>query len=161
MIEVTGDLWSYHADVRCITTNGDTNSYGEAVMGRGCALQAKKRKPLLTSQLGVMLRDFGNMVHVLSYEDPAIGTLLTFPVKHRWQDPADLALIAKSAVELVELIECLFAWRVLYPDLPPLRIVVPRPGCGAGQRDWTTEVKPLLVDVLDDRFHIIHFTPHF
>lgn len=39
MREEPGDIW----DHRCIaiTTNGDTNRLGQAVMGRGVALQAK------------------------------------------------------------------------------------------------------------------------
>jgi hypothetical protein len=100
MIEVVGNLWTYPADFRVITTNGATRGDGLAVMGRGCALEAKKRYPKLARLLGERLRARGN--HVQFFSDREIGDrlgLFTFPVKHRWDQPADLDLIRRSTEE--------------------------------------------------------------
>ena len=62
MREVVGDIWDYHAKGHWvgITTNAVTKENGEAVMGRGIALQAAQRFPLLARQLGAKLRHDGN-----------------------------------------------------------------------------------------------------
>jgi hypothetical protein len=36
-------------------------------------------------------------------------------------------------------------------------VVLPRPGCGAGELDWTRFVRPALTALLDDRFVAITF----
>lgn len=156
MIEVVGDLWTYPADIRCITTNGMVNSRGEAVMGRGCALQAKQRWPHIAKSFGTRLLAEGNKVLQLAYVTSALNNggapfwLLSFPTKHHWRDEADLDLIARSAGELTDYVA---GWEGLCERSPV--VVIPRPGVGNGKRDWETEVKPILSDLLDDRFHII------
>ena len=140
MIEVTGDLWTYPADFRVITTNGARRRDGCAVMGRGCAAEAKAKYPALPALLGDRLRRRGNHVHFFSREELGVGAaqgLFTFPVKHVWDQPADLALIAQSVAEFK---------RVL---LESARYVMPRPGCGNGQLDWN-DVKPLLLELPDN-----------
>ncbi len=141
MLEATGDLWTYPADMRCITTNGFVKLNGHAVMGRGCAREAAQKWPELPKELGTVLMAKGNKVRI--YE-PA--PLVTFPVKHAWFEKADPDLIVKSAKELVALTD-LEGWK---------SVVIPRPGCGNGQLKWE-DVKPLLEPILDDRFTIITF----
>lgn len=67
MIEQTCDLWAPHATpehllVRCITTNGDVNRFGEAVMGRGVAKQTISRVSEMPHILGTHLRKNGNVI---------------------------------------------------------------------------------------------------
>jgi len=146
MIEVVGNLWSYPADFRVITTNGTVKANGCAVMGRGCAREATLRYPTLSRLLGERLRARGNHVHFFS--DQELGDrlgLFTFPVKHDWHDPADLALIEQSTAEL--------ARQLLASSI----YVLPRPGCGNGQRTWD-EVRPLVAG-LPDNVHVIDFGP--
>jgi hypothetical protein len=152
MKEVTGNLWTYPADVRVITTNGTVKKNGECVMGRGCALEAVKgtqhngKWPGLPSILGAWLESEGNIPTYLgACVTPATGMLWSFPVKHNWYEKADLALIRKSA-------EYLAAF--LTPT--ESRIVLPRPGCGNGGLRWE-DVKPVLEPILDERFHVITF----
>ncbi len=142
MIEVFGNLWAYPAHARCITTNGYVRRDGCAVMGRGCAWEAARRYPKLAKYYGTRLKKEGNHVMILMRSP----LLLAFPVKHHWSEPADLALIEQSAVQLQAVFE-----------LAGKMIVLPRPGCGNGQRDWDREVKPLIASILDDRFHVITF----
>lgn len=147
MIEVTGDLWTYPADVRVITTNGFVKKNGEAVMGAGCAKEATKLYAGIATLLGKLLKDKGNHVHILRYGDffPK-DVLVSFPVKHNWFENADLELIERSAQELVAL-----AGNYAHTTV----FVIPRPGCGNGKRDWETEVRPILEKYFDDRFHVI------
>jgi hypothetical protein len=152
MIEMTCDLWTTPADARCVTTNGATRRDGHAVMGRGTALQAAQRYEGLAVYFGRLLRERGNRVHVLlqamaTYPKEVELTeyLVSFPVKHHWREQADLDLIARSAHELVALAD----------KHSMCRILLPRPGCGNGQRDWETEVKPILSPILDSRFVVV------
>lgn len=126
MIERRGNLWTYPADWRVITTNGYVRKDGCAVMGRGCAYEAAQKFIMLPSQLGRKLRKQGNHVHLF----PDIR-IITFPVKHAWDQDADLALIERSVRELLQVLD------------PKQRYVMPRPGCGNGRLGWNT-VRPLL-----------------
>lgn len=165
MKEVTGNLWTYKpADcvydndidnniVRVITTNGYVKNNGKAVMGRGCALEARNRFRDLDLILGEQITENGNNVrrlvtqhHNSNFPQQAI-TLVSFPVKHNWWEPADLALIERSAIQIANL-----AWRNGHWQ----HIIIPRPGCGNGQLNWS-DVKPILEPILDDRFLIITF----
>ena len=142
MIEVTGNLWTYPADVRVITTNGTVKANGECVMGRGCALEAKRQQQGIALALGRLIQQRGNHVHLLNNGKVE---LYSFPVKHHWMQKADLALIARSAEELLCEVET-----------GPLVVVLPRPGCGNGGLKWS-DVKPAIAPILDDRFHVITF----
>lgn len=63
-----------------------------------------------------------------------------------WMAKAQLPLIAQSAYALEHVTDQM-GWT---------KVVLPRPGCGAGDLRWE-EVKPVLDPILDDRFAIITF----
>lgn len=151
MTEVVGDLWTFPANIRVITTNGTVTKSGLAVMGRGCALEATHKFPGLRTSLGWKLKTSGNHVHVLrvgEFENPS-EVLVSFPVKHEWFQPADLELIRKSALELRS---------VVSNYKHTVRVVLPRPGCGNGKLRWE-DVKPVLEPILDERFFVITDKP--
>lgn len=132
-----------------ITTNGTVKKNGEAVMGRGCALEAAQRFPSLPALLGEHLQFDGNHVGVFVNEDLDAThefDLVTFPVKHHWRERASLELIIRSAQELVALADpyCV-GWKT---------ILLPRPGCGNGGLSWHI-VGSTLARILDDRFTVI------
>ena len=140
MIEQSSqDIWTYQANCVVITTNGFVRRDGACVMGRGIALQAKRRYPSVEYRIGEAIRSQGNHVYMM-------GDLCTFPVKHNWWEKADLDLIRRSAQELAELAR-------QYPDMV---FAMPHPGCHNGGRDWS-EVKPLLESVLPDNIHIVDY----
>ena len=144
MQEIYGDIWEQHKLKRwvVITTNGTVRKDGACVMGRGVAKQAADKFPNLPFKLGEALKVGGNNVHIFDYLK-----IITLPVKYGWREPADLALIERSLKQLV-------AWA----DVPPRKhgkFYMVRPGCANGRRDWETEVKPLCVKYLDDRFVIV------
>jgi hypothetical protein len=141
MIEVVGNLWTYPADWRIITTNGFVKSNGECVMGRGCAREAKVQFPKLAKELGTQIKEVGNVVHRFDQYK-----LLSFPVKHSWWEKADLALIQQSVNQLQEL---------LLGQFDETEIVMPRPGCGNGQLSWK-DVQPIMAQ-LPDNIKVIDF----
>jgi hypothetical protein len=63
-----------------------------------------------------------------------------------WACKAKHEIITESAKQLVEMADK-FRWQ---------RIVLPRPGCGAGELEWC-EIEALLQTHLDDRFEAITF----
>lgn len=134
MTEAFGNLWDYPADWRVITTNGTVKQNGEAVMGRGCAAEAKAKFPGIAKALGTHLASVGNIMCVATELK-----LLTFPVKHHWFQDADPRLIEESAADLARFARA----------IAPATIVLPRPGCGNGRLSWAM-VKPLLADLPDN-----------
>lgn len=145
MKETTGNLWDQEADALCITTNGAVTKDGHATMGAGCALEARSMFDGISKQLGGLIEELGNCVHVLPYAHNG-AYLVSFPVKEHWRDLADFKLIEKSANELVRMADE-YRWQ---------SVVLPRPGCGNGHRRWD-QVRPILEPILDDRFTVITF----
>lgn len=140
MKEIKGNLWDYFEKpntVIFITTNGFVKNNGEAVMGRGCALEAKVRFPDLPKILGRLIRFHGNKPIALRFG------LWSFPVKHNWWEKADIELIRRSTEVLNKVANNAKDWT----------FVLPRPGCGNGKLTWG-EVKPIL-EVLPDNVLVI------
>lgn len=159
-------------DAICITTNGFVTSAGRAVMGMGIAKAMSEEFPELPRVLGSNIKKHGNHVNTLMYHN---GTMLvSFPVKpvsKVCQDPqhdmvkhavgkytegsiipgfhckADVAIIEKSCIELMNLIEA-YDWEYC---------VIPIPGCGAGELNYLRDVKKICEDNLDDRVWMCSF----
>jgi hypothetical protein len=158
MKEIAADLWSFSpADARAVTTNGFVTSKGELVMGGGCAKEARDRWPQVPALLGEKVARLGNHLHVLLPESYGGDVpLVSFPTKPAtgpngepgFKMPSDLKLIRRSAAQIVAVANA-FEWE---------NIVIPRPGVGLGGLQWDV-VKPLLADLLDDRFTIVTFAP--
>lgn len=144
MNEATGNLWTFPAEIRVITTNLFVKRNGEAVMGRGCAREAAQRWPHMPALLGRAILDGGvSTTDLGTWSDEHI---VAMPVKHNWWKPADLSLIEHSAQDLADL-TTLRKWST---------VVLPRPGCGNGQLSWR-DVEPVLRNILDNRFTVITF----
>ncbi len=107
-------------------------------MGRGIALEAMQRYPYLPQVLGDTIAKNGLRVE-LFFTDK----LIAFPVKYHFKDKADINLILRSTIQLVDASQRIEG-----------RILMGRPGCGWGHLDWV-EVEPMLQHYLvDDRFVI-------
>lgn len=173
-------------DAICITTNGFVKRNGECVMGKGCAKQAAVKYPGLTKDLGTAIRANGNVVQILRtavLENGHIIHLVAFPVKgvgmdlmphvyynekEPWQDKvvkhmhdkfsngdrvpgwalkADPFIISRSCRELTALAD----------ERGWTTVVLPRPGCGAGELKWDNVIKPLISVHLDDMYYCITY----
>jgi len=142
--EITGDIWDYHKKGHwiVITTNGNVKTNGEAVMGKGIALQAKQRYPDLPLMLGKQIQQVGNVLHHWGQEG-----LLFLPTKHNWWEKSDLELIEMGIQQLKDFFD------KIIKDYPtPIYLV--RPGCSSGGLDWK-DVKPILEKYLDNRFVVV------
>lgn len=143
MLDVKVDLWSEPCTGLCITTNGYVKPNGRAVMGRGCALEAKKKFPDIDYTLGRVIKQFGNHVHPLRIDGQKV--IYSFPVKHNWWEQADIDLIKQSCRELAE-----FAKGAGHK-----LILLPRPGCGNGHLRWEY-VKPVIEELLPCNVVIVY-----
>jgi hypothetical protein len=169
-----GDIWNFLGlyDAICVTTNGTVTKNGEAVMGRGIALEAKTRFPGLEFRFGKMLQAHGNEpmqietsqgTAIVSFPTkpdytilPKDGQVRDFVVSHMvskfrpgqkvpgWACKSNLNLIEVSAIKLKEMADYR-QWRT---------VAVPQPGCGNGELLWE-DVRPVLERHFDDRFIIV------
>ncbi len=146
MKEITGNIWGYYdkGNWVVITTNGTVKKNGEAVMGRGVALEAKKRFPKFPATLGKFLNSYGNLVFTSNLTDEKYEPirLITFPTKNSPFEKSDMDLIERSAKQLA------------YVVPGSMTVYMVRPGCGNGGLDWK-DVKPVLEKYLDDRFVVV------
>lgn len=163
-----------NVDAICLTTNGFLKSNKHAVMGRGVAKQAAMKWPELPYAIGKILAEKGNHVAVAATGDvdAHVYSVVMFPVKpvsevcalacsnvvkHKRADfmPGDIVpgwaclantnIIRRSCEELVKLTD----------ERKWLRVVLPKPGAGAGELNYEQLVEPILVKYLDDRFYVI------
>lgn len=139
MKEDSGDLWTYNAEYRVVTTNGVINSSGSLVMGAGVALQARQRFPRMPLELGLLVKMRGNVPFLFEQE-----RVITLPTKNDWRDNSDLNLIVSSVKRLVALVD----------EREVSSVVMTRPGCGNGRLEWK-DVKAEIEGLLDDRFTVL------
>ena len=145
MTEQQADLWSTDADWVVVTTNLVVNRANEAVMGKGCALEAAQRHPHLARRYGEHILARGGEPYL--YENH----LVCLPTKVHWRQPAQLPLIEVGLRWLHALWEehSRAAGR-------PLTVVLPRLGCGAGYLSWET-VRPVVARLLpEDCWVVVH-----
>lgn len=136
---VTGDLWDFNG-WRIVPTNLSYNNLGNAVTGRGVALQAAMEYPGLRRALGKKLRETNRAPYVHVFGEFGI---ICLPVKRRWNDGASMAMIRSGLQRLNELAD----------ELEP-SIYLPLLGCGFGELT-EAQVLPVLESFLDDRFVLV------
>lgn len=167
MKEAKADLFDMildeDTDAICITTNGQYDRYGRAIMGGGCARVAADRYPELPKALGKCLRVFGSNIpyiigavdeeakfikpHHQMIKDKLFKCLIfSFPTINKLADGGNIYLIKQSASIMKD-----------HADHYNLnKIVLPRPAVGIGGLKWS-DVKQEIEDILDDRFLIVSF----
>lgn len=138
------------ADNEAVTvlTNGCIRKNGNAVCGKGQALEAQQRFNI-EPKLGRYLSQYGNHPFNLGiYKNPQNGlymTLLSFPTKNHWRNKSSIQLIVNSCFGLLDLAD----------NFHLTKIYCPPPGCGLGGLNYLNEVKPQIENILDNRFIII------
>lgn len=141
MQEAVGNIWNSGAQYICVTTNGIVMRNGELVMGKGIALDAKNRMPLLPKILGKHVKAKGNVPCIVNL---GASFVVSFPTKEHFMKPSIPELIIKSAT-------------ILAKNLPAnATVALTRPGCGSGNLRWN-DVRELLKPILDDRFTVYSY----
>lgn len=138
MKETTGDLWTFPAEYRVVTTNGVV-SHGKLIMGAGVAKQAADRFPGLREKLAEFVDLYGSRTFLCKDEG-----IIALPTKTDWRLPSSMTLIHTSLWQMVKIVD----------KFQVKSVVMTRPGCGNGGLSWS-EVKPLCVRLLDDRFTVV------
>ena len=146
MKEITGDIFSEtiinFSDAICITTNGVIKKDGRNVMGAGVALIAKNKFKDIDLKLGNLIKDNGHIVQIILNEPKP---LISFPTKNNYWEKSSVQLIEKSLIELVNLTD-IMKWN---------KVILPKPGCNNGGLSWLRIIKPLLEQILNNRFWVI------
>ncbi len=150
-------------DAICLTTNGQYNRFGHAIMGGGCAGVAAERYPELPKNLGKCLKVFSsNIPYIIGavnekaeYIKPESEMIkakaykcliFSYPTINKLVDGGNLQLVKQSATIMSD-----------HADHYKLKkIVLPRPAVGIAGLEWS-EVKKEIEDILDDRFLIVSF----
>lgn len=130
---VEGDLFCSPAQVLVNTVNT------VGVMGKGIALEFKKRYPEMFSQYKELCDKHKLVIGKLMLWYGADHWLLQFPTKEHWRNPSKLEYIEKGLMTFVR----------KYADYNISSIAFPKLGCGNGELDWN-EVKPLMEKYLKD-----------
>lgn len=148
------DIWTLPNSVSgvskhaiCITTNGIVKQGGLAVMGAGIAKQAANRFKQLPRKLGSYLKQYGNRTFNMGVckDGNRCYNLITLPTKNDWRGKSDIDLIIKSCKELVEVCN---KFGITECYLTP-------PGCGCGGLNYQQDVRPVISEILDDRFIVV------
>jgi hypothetical protein len=110
-----------------IYTNIGWKVDGNAVMGRGTALQAVTRYPFLSQQYGEYCRIHQENTGILVYEDIRLILMPTKPLKadapwHSWMNNADVELIKRGLAEVDKFLI----------SHERVHLAMPLPGCGEG-----------------------------
>jgi O-acetyl-ADP-ribose deacetylase (regulator of RNase III) len=126
----------------------------EGVMGKGLALEFKKRYPKSFSIYQFSERKIGKMIvckETLPGKDEKI--IIHFPTKNKWRNASKYDYIRSGVQDLVE--------QILEKDIKS--IAIPALGCGLGELEWDT-VKNIIQYYLSSAFKPdceVHFySPH-
>lgn len=130
-------------DTYCVTTNAILNKSGHLVMGKGVALDAAKRHPILPFVWGKYLKEHslvGKPYPLLIWEDH-----IAFQTKLHWRDSSPLDLVISSIKSLAD-----YAHKN-----PDKHIALPFPGVNNGGLS-PNMVYPHLVEHLPSNVTVYH-----
>jgi O-acetyl-ADP-ribose deacetylase (regulator of RNase III) len=134
---VRGDLLSDDAEAIINTVNT------EGVMGKGIALQFKKRFPANFQAYRAACKrrevQLGSMFVVPTGSLSGPRYIINFPTKGHWRTKSSLADVQSGLADLVRVIK----------ELHIRSIAIPPLGCGNGGLQWS-EVRPVILNALGD-----------
>jgi len=156
-------IFDKETDAICLTTNGQYNRHGHAIMGGGCAGVAAEKWVELPRNLGKCLKVFGgNIPYIIGAVDEDASYLkpghemikekkfkcliFSFPTINKLADGGNIYLVKQSATIMMD--------HANHYGLK--KIVLPRPAVGIAGLEWA-DVKSEIEDILDDRFLIVSF----
>lgn len=106
----------------------------EGVMGKGIAKEFKKLFPAMFKQYQSYCEQKKLQIGTLYLYKTPNKWVLNFPTKKSWRNPSKLEYLELGLQKFIE----------NYTDRGIHSIAFPPLGCGNGELDWETEVKPLM-----------------
>ncbi len=125
---VNGDLFKSPAHVLVNTVNT------VGVMGKGVAKEFKRLFPDMFQQYRNLCEDKKFDIGNLFLYRTDNKWVLNFPTKKHWRNPSRPEYIEKGLKKLVS----------IYLDVGIYDLAMPLIGCGHGELDWPTQVKPII-----------------
>ena len=125
---VNGDLFKSPAHVLVNTVNT------VGVMGKGVAKEFKTLFPDMFRQYRNLCEDKKLDIGNLFLYRTDNKWVLNFPTKKHWRNPSRPEYIEKGLQKLVS----------IYLDVGIYDVAMPLIGCGHGELDWPTQVKPIV-----------------
>ena len=146
--EINGNVWDildenstlYILTNDTITVTYNSETLEEKVfnpMSGGIALEAAIRNRNLPIIMAECIR---NNFYYLGKDLFSGAELMRFSTMHNIGEYADLLLVKSNLYRVKEY--CL--------SNPERKVYLPRPGCGIGDLDWSSEVKPLCEEIFKD-----------
>lgn len=143
-----GDIWDFDGPILnwiVIPTNTQIKNDGDAIMGRGLALEANTKYSILATNYGYFLS------HSVNKTVPyfcSITNLILFPIKIHWHDDSDMDLIITNCKMMADrILELHLSGKESHVYLPAL-------GCGNGKLSWN-DVAAAIRPILSDRFTVV------
>jgi len=130
---IQGDLFNSPAQVLVNTVNT------VGVMGKGIALEFKKRYPDMFKQYKELCDNHRLVIGKLMLWYAPDHWILQFPTKEHWRNPSKMEYIEKGLVTFVQ----------KYADYNISSVAFPKLGCGNGELAWN-DVKELMEKYLKD-----------
>lgn len=109
----------------------------EGVMGKGLALQFKRRFPETFKSYRAECSEFSLWIGKLHVFDENGKTIVNFPTKDTWREASKIKYIRRGLAALKEFLSSGYVKSIAIPPL----------GCGLGGLDWN-EVKPIICQYL-------------
>jgi O-acetyl-ADP-ribose deacetylase (regulator of RNase III) len=141
---VSGNLFTSPAKVLVNTVNT------VGVMGKGIAKTFKQVYPAMFAEYQKLCESKRLTVGTLWLYRTPHKWILNFPTKQHWRHPSRPEYIEASLKKFV----------TTYASQGVTSVAFPRLGCGNGELDWESQVRPLMVKYLD-RLPIDVFVYHF
>lgn len=155
MLTNTSDcIWDWYGSENgwiVITTNIGWKKDGCNPMGAGIAKTAAELCPELPEWYGKRCAKYQGHTAVAAYMPARMFCFPTKPFDPKqpwasWRNDSNLDLIRRSCRQLMKLVDTLTERGVLIN-----KVGLPLPGCGNGNLSPSV-VKPIIADILDDRF---------
>lgn len=129
---VDGDLFTSPAKVLVNTVNT------VGVMGKGLAKEFKRLFPEMFSEYQRLCEEGDLVIGSLFLYHTPHKSVLNFPTKRHWRSPSTVEYIEQGLRTFIESYERLGIDSIAFPQL----------GCGNGELDWDSQVRPLMENYL-------------
>lgn len=129
---VQGSLFSSPADVLVNTVNL------VGVMGKGIAKEFKRIYPEMFREYRIVCERGELQIGTMHYWHGRNKSILNFPTKRHWRSRSQVEDIRKGLTTFAQ----------TYDQLAVKSIAFPQLGCGNGELDWNSEVRPVMEEIL-------------